>query len=97
MRLMMTIRIPVEHGNKAIKDGSMNKAFEQLFEAIKPEASYFMMLNGMRSAILFYELDEQYKLLDIHEPLFAAMGALVDEQPVLNWDDMSKAFAEMKD
>ena len=96
MRLMMTIRIPVEHGNKAIQDGSMGKAFERLFEAVKPEATYFSMLDGYRAAYIVYELDEQYKLLDLHEPLFAAMGALIDERPVLNWDDMERAFAELK-
>lgn len=96
MRLMMTIKIPVEHGNRAIRDGSMAKAFAGLFEAVKPEATYFSMLDGYRVAFIVYELDEQYKLLDIHEPLFAAMGALIDERPVLNWDDMERAFAELK-
>ena len=96
MRLMMTIRIPVEHGNKAVQDGSMSKAFESLFEKLNPEATYFTMLDGLRGAIIIYEAEEQYKLLDFHEPMFAAMGALIDEQPVLNWDDMQRAFAELK-
>ena len=95
MRMMMTIRIPVEHGNRAVQDGSMTKAFESLFEKLKPEATYFSMLDGLRAAFIIYELDEQYKLLDFHEPLFAAMGAMVDDRPVLNWDDMQQAFAEL--
>jgi uncharacterized Fe-S cluster-containing protein len=96
MKLMMTIKIPVEHGNQAVKDGSMAKAFENLMDKIKPEAAYFSMLDGYRAAYLVYELDEQYKLLDLHEPMFAAMGALIDERPVLNWDDMGRAFAELQ-
>lgn len=96
MRLMMTIRIPVESGNRAARDGSMSQAFASLMDKIQPEAAYFTMIDGLRGAIFVYEVDEQYKLLDLHEPLFAAMGALIDEQPVLDWDDMQKAFAELQ-
>ncbi|MEM7441814.1 MAG: hypothetical protein AAF414_00650 [Pseudomonadota bacterium] len=74
----------------------MGTAFKNLFDAVKPEATYFSMLDGYRVAFIVYELDEQYKLLDLHEPLFAAMGAMIDERPVLNWDDMERAFAEIK-
>jgi hypothetical protein len=96
MRLMMTIKIPVEHGNRAISDGSMQTAFDNLIEKIQPEAMYFTMLDGLRAAIFFYELKdgEAYRLLEFHEPLFAAMGALIDEQPVLNWADMQKAMKD---
>lgn len=95
MRMMMTVKIPVEHGNRAIQDGSMQTAFDDLIAKLQPEAMYFMMLDGMRAAIFVYDLKdgETYKLLGFHEPLFAAVGALIDEQPVLNWDDMQKAMA----
>ena len=93
MRLMMTIKIPVEHGNKASADGSLQRAFDDLIAKIKPEAMYFAMIDGLRAAIFVYELKdgEEYRLLEIHEPLFAAMGALIEEQPVLSWADMKKA------
>lgn len=95
MRLMMTIKIPVEHGNKAYADGSMQAAFDALIEKIKPEAMYFTMMDGLRCAIFIYELKgaDEYRLFEIHEPLFAAMGALVDERPVLSWQDMKKSMA----
>lgn len=94
MRMMMTIKIPVEHGNRAIQDGSMKAAFDTLMEKLQPEATYFMMLDGMRAAIFVYRLKdgEEYRLLGIHEPLFAAVGALIEVQPVLTWDDMQKAM-----
>lgn len=94
MRMMMTVKIPVEHGNRAIRDGSMKTAFDTLIEKLQPEAMYFMMLDGMRAAIFVYQLKdgEEYRLLGFHEPLFAAVGALIEEQPVLTWDDMQKAM-----
>ena len=38
MRMMMTVKIPVEHGNRAIRDGSMQTAFDDLIAKLKPEA-----------------------------------------------------------
>ena len=94
MRMMMTVKIPVEHGNRAIQDGSMKTAFDTLIEKLKPEAMYFMMLDGMRAAVFVYDLKdgESYRLFGFHEPLFAAVGALIEEQPVLTWDDLQKAM-----
>ena len=51
MRMIMTIRIPVEHGNRAIQDGSMTRAFENPFEILQPEAAYFSMLDGSRAVL----------------------------------------------
>lgn len=51
--MMLKIKIPPESGNRAVKDGSMAKAFESLNEKIKPEAVYFSMEDGMRCAFFF--------------------------------------------
>jgi hypothetical protein len=96
MRLMMTIKIPVEHGNKAFADGSMQKAFEALMERLKPEAAYFMMLDGQRAAVLFYEARDEFRIFEAHEPMLAAMGALIDETPALSWEDMARGFTDMR-
>ena len=92
MRMMLKILIPVEHGNRAAKDGSMKQALDNLFEELKPEAAYFVMEDGDRCAIFVYEVQETYQLLDIHEPLFAAMGARIFETPALTYDDLTKGF-----
>jgi len=42
-------------------------------------------------------LGEAHKFLEIHEPLFAAMGAAIYEQPTLNWDDMKRGFKDLSD
>lgn len=96
MKLMMTVRIPVEAGNRAIADGSMQAAFEALMEKIKPEAAYFTMIDGCRGAIFVHEVEEVYKLLTIHEPLLAALGAMIEEVPVLSWADMQRAMEETR-
>jgi hypothetical protein len=96
MRMMLKILIPVEHGNRAAKDGSMQKAFDNLFEMLQPEQTYFMMEDGMRCALLFYELKENYHLVDIHEPLLASMGAKIYDVPALTYADLKKGFATLQ-
>ncbi|MEE9588142.1 MAG: hypothetical protein V3V97_08990 [Hyphomicrobiaceae bacterium] len=95
MRIMMKIKIPVEKGNQAFADGSMQKAFEQLMERLKPEASYFYMEDGLRAATLICNVDEEYRFFEAHEPMFAALNALIDETPVLTWEDMATGFKDM--
>ena len=41
MRMMMKVTIPTEHGNKAVKDGTIGKIIGQWSEQHKPEAAYF--------------------------------------------------------
>jgi hypothetical protein len=37
MRMMLKIVIPREHGDQAIKDGSLQKIFEAAMSKLKPE------------------------------------------------------------
>jgi hypothetical protein len=56
MRMMLKIIIPTETGNKAIKDGSLNKIFETTMNKLKPEAAYFVAEYGQRSAMMFFDM-----------------------------------------
>ena len=96
MRMMLKVKIPPEHGNRAAKDGSMQKAFQSLREKLKPEATYFSMDEGMRCAYLIYEIGDDYQFLEIHEPLIQSMGALVYDAPALTWEDMARGWGDLQ-
>ena len=96
MRLMMTIKMPVEHGNKAFADGSMQQVLQELIDKLQPEACYFMMQDGLRTALLFYEAQDEFRILEAHEPRFATLGASIDETPALSWEDMQRGFADTR-
>ncbi|MBQ0816397.1 MAG: hypothetical protein KBT60_00290 [Methyloceanibacter sp.] len=49
MRLMMKFTIPVERGNEAAKDGTMERAIESLVKATNSEAAYFTVIDGERA------------------------------------------------
>jgi hypothetical protein len=46
VRMMLHVTIPVEQGNKAIKDGSLAKTFQSFMEEHKPEAAYFIRIRA---------------------------------------------------
>lgn len=88
MRLMLKFTIPVEKGNQAEKDGTLGRAIQSLVEAVNAEASYFALENGKRMGIVIFEETDQARMPVINEPLFAALNASIEIQPVLTADDL---------
>ena len=46
--MMLKFKIPTDAGNRAIKDGSLPKLFENITQRLKPEAAYFVAQDGLR-------------------------------------------------
>ena len=97
MRMMLKIKIPTEQGNRAIKDGSLPKILEATIGKLKTEAAYFVADNGLRSAMIFFDMGEASDIPGIVEPLFIGLGAEVELLPVMNADDLRQGLnAAMK-
>ena len=94
MRLMLKFSIPVARGNEAAKDGSLGRAIEALIEQVQPEAAYFMVDQGKRTGLIFFNETDQASLPKINEPLFAALEAEIDILPALTLDDLQKGLSE---
>lgn len=92
MRLMLKFTIPVEKGNEAEKDGTLGKAIQALVESVKAEASYFALENGRRMGIVIFEETDQARMPVINEPLFAALDAAIEIQPVLTAEDLQRGI-----
>lgn len=96
MRCLLKAEIPVEEGNAGIKDGSLPKALESIIEELKPEAAYFLPLNGKRAAMFFLDLKDPSKIPAVAEPLFLAFNASVEIIPVMKLEDLRKAAPAIK-
>ena len=92
MRTMVTISMPVEKGNAAVKDGSLPKLMAETLERLKPEAAYFRAEGGLRTAILVIDLKDVSDIPGIAEPFFQGLNAAVDFAPVMNADDLQKGL-----
>ena len=92
MRMMLKIMIPTETGNRTIKDGSLPKILESAVDRLKAEAAYFMAEDGVRTAMIFFDMLDSSDIPSIVEPLFMGIDAEVELLPVMNADDLRKGM-----
>ena len=94
MRMMLKVTIPVDAGNKAIKDGTLARTMQSTSDRLKPEAAYFLAEDGKRTALFFFNMQDVSQIPVIAEPLFMGMHASITMLPVMNAEDLQKGLAE---
>lgn len=52
----MKVSIPVEAGNEAAKKGRLGETIASILAEQKPEAAYFVEVNGQRTGLIFLEI-----------------------------------------
>ena len=92
MRMMLKASIPVEKGNYTIADGSLPRIVQEILGEMKPEAAYFLTLDGKRTSLVFFDLADPSQIPGVAEPFFMAFGANVEFYPVMNGDDLAKGL-----
>jgi hypothetical protein len=92
MRMMMRLTMPVEKGNEAIASGAWDQTLDHIIETLRPEAAYFYLDGGQRAAMFIYEAEEAEEMAVINEPIFQALNASIEQQPVLAAADLGKAL-----
>ncbi|PWJ81642.1 hypothetical protein C7441_110178 [Pseudaminobacter salicylatoxidans] len=95
MRMLLKVSIPVAEGNRAIKDGSLPKIIEKLLGQLQPEAAYFTLESGNRTAFIVFDLKDTTAMPAIAEPLFMGFNATMDMMPVMNVEDMRTGLKAM--
>jgi hypothetical protein len=88
MRMLLKATIPVEAGNQALADGSMQKVLENVMGQLKPEASYFGIEKGQRAAYIVFDLAKNSDVVPMIEPLWMGMKADIELTPLMNLDDL---------
>ncbi len=97
MRMMMKVQIPTESGNDAIKDGSLAKIMGTSLEALKAEAAYFTAEDGMRTALVFFEMNDSSEIPPAAEPFFMGLGATITLSPVMNAQEMQSGVTKARE
>jgi len=92
MRMMVRWTVPVEKGNQAIEDGSLQRTLSAMAEKLKPEAAYFWPEDGKRAGMMIFHMADASEIPLIAEPLFTQLNASVQFVPVMNADDLKKAI-----
>src|SRR5215213_763810 len=96
MRFMITCRIPVEKGNELVKNGTLGPTVQSIMEDLKPEAAYFVDVDGARGAHIVVDMQEASQIPLLVEPLMLALGAEIEVHPVMILEDLGKATPEFE-
>lgn len=95
MRTLMKVTLPVEMGNKAVKDGTLPKTVEEMIRKTKPEASYFYTETGKRSMLFVFDMKDASQIPMIAESFFMDLHADVQFYPVMNAADLKTGLEKV--
>jgi hypothetical protein len=95
MRVIARITVPVESGNRAIKDGTLGTVMQRAAERWKPEAMYFTTFDGQRTAFMVFDLPDASDIPLFAEPFFTALNAGVEIAPTMNADDLQQGLSQL--
>lgn len=91
MRVMLKAQWDMDAGNDVISSGKAPATIEAILKELKPEAAYFIAENGMRTSVLFLDIENPSQLPAIAEPWFLAFNAKVDVTPCMKIEDLKEA------
>jgi len=96
MRVMVKFSVPIDAGNAALRNGKLDKVFQQLLADLKPEAGYFYPNGGERGGFFVIDMKEPWQVADTVERFFFGLNAKVELVPVMNGEDLHKALSGIK-
>ncbi len=88
MRTLMKVKIPTAAGNEAIKNGSLPEIIGKALASLNAEAAYFTSEDGMRTALIVFDMTDSSEIPPAAEPFYMAFDAQITFAPVMNADDM---------
>jgi hypothetical protein len=98
MRVMIKFSLPLEAGNAAIRNGKLQKVFQQLVEDLTPEASYFFPdEDGKRGGFFIVDMQRSSQIAEIGERFFFGLNARVELVPVMAADDLLQGLSGIQD
>ncbi|MEV5239768.1 hypothetical protein AB0K89_11755 [Streptomyces cinnamoneus] len=95
MRMLLRARMDTRAGNEALRGGTMSKVVEEMIERLHPEAAYFTALDGGRTCLFVFDMEDSSQMPAVCEKLFTEMEAEVELHPVMNADDLKKGLAAL--
>jgi hypothetical protein len=91
---MLKAQFPVEKANQAIRDGSLPRIMQAMMDELRPEAAYFYAEDGLRTAVMVFDLKDPSRIPVVAEPLFMGLNASVEFRPVMNREELQTGIAD---
>jgi hypothetical protein len=94
MRVMLTVTLPIEPFNTAVRNGTAGEMMNRIIEDSKPEAVYFTELDGNRTAVLVIDLERASQIPKFAEPWFLNFHGNCQFRIVMSPEDLAQAGLE---
>jgi hypothetical protein len=91
----MKVTLPVEAGNKALKDGTLPKTVQNMIDISRPESSYFYTESGKRSMMFVFDMKDVAQIPAIAESFFMDLNADVQFFPVMNASELKAGLEKV--
>lgn len=92
MRMLLTVSLPPETGNAAVKNGTLGSTIHAILADLKPESAYFLADDhGNRSGYVVFDLKHESDIPGVAELWFLAFNAKITLRPVMIPEDLAKA------
>ena len=75
MRMLLTVEIPHEPFNTAVREGTAGPTLNRILEDLQPEAVFFTEHDGTRGAVLIVNVDKPSDIPSMAEPWFLSFNA----------------------
>ncbi|MBO3732887.1 hypothetical protein J5V16_08640 [Glycomyces sp. NEAU-S30] len=87
MRMCMKAQVPAD-GATNISDEEWPARLKQMLDMLKPEAAYFFPQDGMRTMMIFFDMEDVSMMPVISNPMFDDVHAKITFSPAMNLDDL---------
>jgi len=91
MRMMLRTHVDATHGRDALKSGALQKAISAFIERFKPEATYFGLESGKRTAFFVFDMEDSHQCPAAAEAFFD-IGCDVHLSPCMTPEDLQKGL-----
>ncbi len=91
MRMLLTVTLPHEPFNTAVRKGTAGETIGRILEAIKPEAVYFTEQDGQRGALLVVNVEGPSQIPALAEPWFLHFQADCRFRIAMTAEDLQRA------
>lgn len=96
MRTFVKIKVPVQRGSKAVQDGTLGKIISDFMERARPEAAYFGIESGQRTAFFVIDAKDSSELPPLCEPVFIGLDASIEFSPVMNAEELKQGLSKLR-
>ena len=94
MKMLLRVTMPLEPFNSMVKKGTVGKNLEKIMGDLKPEAAYFTLADGKRSALLVININKPGDYVKYAEPFFLQFDAQIKYDIVMSPEELKTAGLE---